>query len=223
MNVLVACEESQRVCLSFRELGHNAFSCDIQDCSGGKPEFHIKGNVLDYLNVDYTQDPDNGIPFFTCDGKFHCVAKWDMLIAFPPCTYFSRINFLNYYRNGVFNEKRFNDAKPFIELFLSIWNADCERICIENPVPFKLFNDILPNYSMTLQPYEFGEPYSKKTCLWLKGLPPLVPTCKVLSHKPYVVLNGNLINGKFDIKEQSKFRSKTFPAIARAMALQWGR
>lgn len=221
MNVLVACEESQRVCLAFRELGHIAYSCDIKDCSGGRPEWHIKGNVLDYLNADYTQDCDNGILFFTTDGKFHCVSEWDLIIAFPPCTYFSRMNFLNYYRNGVFNEKRFQKALFYVDLFNKIWNADCKRICIENPVPFKLFNDLLPSYTMTLQPYEFGENKSKKTCLWLKGLPPLIPTLHVVEHSPLITVNNSFELYK-SIEEQSTYRSKTFNGIAEAMAKQWG-
>lgn len=224
MNVLVACEESQRVCCAFRELGHNAFSCDIQECSGGHPEWHILDDVTKYLNGtsdDFCRCP---LVFYTQDGLPHIAPwKWDLIIAFPPCTYFSRINFLNYYRNGVFNEQRFKDAQPFINLFLDIYNADCERICIENPVPFSLFSDILPPYSMYLEPYEFGEKYRKRTCLWLKGLPYLMPTGKCVDFSSYVVLNGNLIDGKFNLKERSKYRSKTFFGVARAMAQQWGK
>lgn len=221
MRVLVACEESQRVCIAFRERGHLAYSCDIKNCTGNHPEWHIKGNVLDYLNVDYKQDPDNGIPFFTCDGVFHCVPCFDLIIAFPPCTYFSRMNFLNYYRKGVFNEKRFEKALLYVDLFNAIWNADCKRICIENPVPFKLFNDLLPPYTMTLQPYEFGENKSKKTCLWLKGLPPLIPTLHVIEHTPLITVNNSFELHK-TIEEQSTYRSKTFNGVANAMAEQWG-
>ena len=214
MKVLVACEESQRVCCAFRERGHTAYSCDIQECSGGHPEWHIKADVLSVLKPDF---------FVTQDGEIHCFSgKWDLIIAFPPCTYFSRVNFFNYYRGGVFNQKRFEESKPFVDLFFAIYNADCERICIENPVPISLFKDILPPYTMYLQPYEFGEVYSKKTCLWLKGLPCLLPTCYVSEHSPYVVINGNLDGDHFNIKEQSKYRSKTFPGVARAMAAQWG-
>ena len=200
MNVLVACEESQRVCIAFREKGHNAFSCDIQDCSGGHPEWHIKDNVLNVIND-----------------------KWDILIGFPPCTYFSRMNFLNYYRNGVFNKKRFYDAKPYINLFFALWNADIPRICLENPVPFKLFKDILPPYTMSFQPYEFGADYSKKTCLWLKNLPPLLPTTPYGKKNRTLITTSNSFSEFKSIKEQSIQRSKTFPGVAQAMSEQWGK
>ena len=144
-----------------------------------------------------------------------------MIIAFPPCTYFSRINFLNYYHNGIFNEERFKKALPYVDLFNAIWNADCKRICIENPVPFKLFNDLLPPYTMALQPYEFGENKSKKTCLWLKGLPPLIPTLHVIEHTPLITVNNSFALHK-NVEEQSAFRSKTFIGVAKAMAQQWG-
>ena len=215
VKVLVACEESQRVCMSFRNKGHNAYSCDLQDCSGGFPQYHIKGNVLDYIN--------GHCEFITCDSVVHNIAgRWDMIIAFPPCTYFSRVNFFNYYRKGVFNAVRFNKAMDYVDLFWLIYNADCDKIAIENPVPISIIKDYLPPISSTFQPYEFGEEYSKKTCLWLKGLPVLLPTLLCMDFKPYVVINGNLINGTFNLAEQSKYRSKTFNGVARAMAQQWG-
>lgn len=199
MKVLVACEESQRVTLAFRLRGHEAFSCDLKECSGGFPQWHIKKDCREVIDSD----------------------NWDLIIAHPPCTYFSRMNFLNYYRKGIFNEERFKKALPYVELFNYIWNCSCDKICIENPVPFKLFNDLLPPYSMTLQPYEFGENYSKKTCLWLKNLPPLMPTLHCVSYKPLITV-GNSFELYKNINEQSTYRSKTFNGIALAMAQQWG-
>ena len=200
MRVLVACEESQRVTIAFRKLGHIAFSCDIQECSGGYPEWHIKDDVRNILNNN-----------------------WDMLIGFPPCTYFSRMNFLNYYRGGVFNQKRFEESKPYVDLFLTLWNANVPRICLENPVPFKLFKNILPPYSMKFQPYEFGADYSKETCLWLKNLPPLLPTTPYGKKKRTLITTYNSFSEFKSIKEQSKLRSKTFIGVAEAMAFQWGK
>lgn len=198
MKILVACEESGRVTEAFRNKGHEAYSCDIKPTSGNLPQYHYQENVLNLLNRE----------------------KWDMLIAFPPCTYFSKMNFLNYYRRGEFNEKRFEKAKPYIELFNNLWNADIEKICIENPVPMKLFKDILPPYTMTLQPYEFGENYSKKTYLWLKNLPPLIPTCLNINHKP-LITTSNSFKIEKSIEKQSERRSKTPVSIAEAMANQW--
>ena len=214
MDILVACEESQRVCCEFLRKGHNVFSCDLFNFSGIRPDRHILCDVRFIVNGFCT--------FKTMDGHIHFLdKKWDLIIAFPPCTYFSRVNFFNYYRNGIFNKKRFNESKPYVDLFYSIYNANCDKICIENPLPISLFKDILPPYSMKLQPYEFGEPYSKLTCLWLKGLPPLMPTVICSKYSSYVVINGNMRNCK-NITEQSIFRSKTFLGVAVAMAEQWG-
>lgn len=198
MRVLVACEESQRVTLAFRSFGHEAYSCDLRDCSGGFPEYHIKDDCLNHLG----------------DG-------WDMLIGFPPCTYFSRMNFLNYYRNGVFNQERYNKALVYVDLFNRLFNAPIHYICLENPVPFKLFTDLLPPYSMRFQPYEFGENYSKLTCLWLKNLPPLMPTLVSSCYKPLITVH-NSFSLYHSIDEQSVFRSKTPWGVALAMAKQWG-
>lgn len=199
MRVLVACEESQRVTIAFRERGHLAFSCDLKDCSGGFPQYHIKADCRSVIESN----------------------SWDLLIAHPPCTYFSRMNFLNYYRHGKFNEDRFRKAMPYVELFNYLWNCSIPRICIENPVPFKLFENLLPPYTMYFQPYEFGENKSKKTCLWLKNLPDLMPTLHVLDHTPLITVHNSF--ELFDnISDQSTYRSKTFEGVARAMAEQWG-
>lgn len=198
MKVLVGCEESQRVTLAFRELGHLAYSCDVKPCTGGYPEFHLQGDVRNYLLDSY-----------------------DLLIAFPPCTYFSRMNFLNYYRKGRFNFNRFANSMPFLRLFLDLYYCDIPRIALENPVPIDLFTALLPKPTMYLQPYEFGEPFSKKTCLWLKNLPPLLPTGLSLEHTSFISVNDSC--KKFHtIEEQSTFRSKTFSGVAKAMAFQWG-
>lgn len=168
MYVLVACEESQRVCQAFRDKGHIAFSCDIIDTSGEHPEWHIKGDCLPLLNGNCT--------FTTTDGVEHTISqKWDLIIAHPPCTYLSIAGAARLYpKKGQLDEERYNKGLEAKEFFLKILNADCEKICIENPVQLKVFN--MPEYQQQIQPYEYGHPYSKKTRLWLKGLPQLKPT-----------------------------------------------
>lgn len=163
MNVLVACEESQAVCLAFREKGHNAFSCDIQKCSGGFPEYHIVGNVLPLLNGNCS--------FFTQNGDFYTLtSKWDLIIAHPPCTYLAVSGACNIPKDPTRIEKGFKAR----EFFMQIYNCDCDKIAIENPKPLKRFR--LPKHSDVIQPYYFGDAFSKRTYLWLKGLPPLFST-----------------------------------------------
>lgn len=211
MNVLIACEESQTVCLAFREKGHNAFSCDLQEPSGGHPEFHVLGDVTPLLNGHYR--------FQTMDGKTHEIpGSWDLIIAHPPCTYFCKLGTSNLYRKGKFNVERWNAGLEMKKFFLSILNANCPRICVENPTPCKRWE--LPPYSMACQPWEFGEPYSKRTCLWLKGLPYLMPTCIASEYTPYV--NDTQLYTFTNHAERSRYRSKTFRGIAMAMAEQWG-
>ena len=209
MRILVACEESQRVCIAFRSKGHEAYSCDIEFCSGKRPEWHIWADVLPLLNGNCT--------FRTCDGQAHFVDKWDMIIAFPPCTYLSKAGSCNLYRNGEINEERFVLGQKAAEFFRTIWNADCDKICIENPVPMKVFN--LPPYSQVIEPYYFGVPVSKKTYLWLKGLPFLCPTNVV--EPEYTFTTFPLFKNSFG-KYRQKNRSKTFEEVAAAMALSWG-
>ena len=222
MNVLVACEESQRVCISFREKGHNAFSCDIQECSGGRPEWHIQGDALLYLSPVF----DN-IRFVTMDGKLHSIFKWDLIIAHPPCTFLSNAGAVRLYpRKGVLNQERYEQGLNAKAFFMAFYNADCERICIENPIPSKVFD--MPPYTQIIQPYQFGEPYSKKTCLWLKGLPQLQQTEICENFKPFVSCGTSANKGNPEKAGFSraggaqKIRSKTFWGIARAMAEQWG-
>ena len=161
MKILVACEESQRVCKAFRKRGHEAYSCDIVFCSGKEPRWHIWANVEPLLNGKCS--------FRTCDGIEHHVDKWDMIIAFPPCTYLSRAGSSNLYKGGKLNEERYDLGQRAAEFFMKIYNADCQRIVIENPVPIKVFG--LPKPSQEVEPYYFGVPVTKKTYLWLKGVP----------------------------------------------------
>ncbi len=197
MRVLVACEESQRVCIEFRKLGHEAYSCDIEPCSGGHPEWHLQQDVTELLKI-----------------------KWDMIIAHPPCTYLSNAGARFLYPKGELNEERLQKGLKAKEFFMKLWNADCPRIAVENPIPSKVYG--LPEYTQTIQPYEFGHPYSKKTCLWLKGPPKLQPT-DILpeDERQSTKIAGNWFNKGG--KDRQKNRAKTFPGIAKAMAEQWGR
>lgn len=166
MKILVACEESQRVCIAFREKGHEAYSCDIEFCSGNRPEWHIWANVLPLLN--------GNCDFLTCNGQSHHIDKWDMIIAFPPCTYLSKAGSNNLFKKGGIDEARLALGQRAAEFFKAIWNADCPKIAIENPVPMNIFD--LPPKTQKVEPYIFGVPVSKTTYLWLKGLPYLCPT-----------------------------------------------
>lgn len=233
MRVLVACEESQEVCKAFRALGHEAFSCDIQECSGGHPEWHIQGDVLPLLNGNcfYNTMDDH---YYRLDGK------WDLIIAHPPCTY------LTVSGNAYFNEEKYGDKararkverEKAAMFFMKFINADCERIAVENPVGVMSTRYRKPD--CIVQPWQFGHPYTKTTCLWLKGLPPLTPTD--ILEKPeggwenqQITKDGRYggYGGKWGCKANGKWlrygdprvakeRAKTFPGIARAMAEQWG-
>ena len=219
MNVLVACEESQRVCTAFREKGHNAFSCDILPCSGGHPEWHIQGDVLQFLNPEVLFPGElPGIQFFTMDNEYNCFpGKWDLIIAHPPCTYLSNAGARFLYPKGVLNEERLKlglEAKSF---FMAFYNANCEKICIENPTPSRVYE--LPKYTQVIQPWMFGHPVQKRTCLWLKGLDPLKPT-EIVEERQSSKVPGNWFNKGG--KERQQNRAKTFPGIARAFAEQWG-
>lgn len=220
MNVLVACEESKEVCKAFREKGHNAFSCDVQEPSGGHPEWHILGDALEAVN---------GGEIVTMDGIRHSVDKWDLLIAHPPCTYLSNAGAARLYKK--FDDKsyveleRLNKGFDAKEFFLKFYNAPIDKIAIENPIPSCVYR--LPKYSQVIQPYEYGHPYSKKTCLWIKGLPKLEPTeivkpiCSWVSGGSKKADESPRENSGTTFRD-SKRRSKTFPGIAKAMAEQWG-
>lgn len=213
MNVLIACEESQEVCKAFRARGHRAFSCDIQECSGGRPEWHIQGDVLPLLNGNCT--------FTTMDGRTHEQGgRWDLIIAHPPCTYISNAGARFLYPGGkkVLNEERLKKGIEATHFFLRFLYADCDKIAIENPIPTKVY--CLPPYSQIIQPWMFGHPVQKRTCLWLKGLPELMPT-DITEERQSSKIAGNWFNKGG--KERQKNRAKTFPGIAAAMAEQWGK
>lgn len=199
MKVLVACEESQRVCLAFREKGHEAYSCDIQPCSGGHPEWHIRGDALELLKLE-----------------------WDMIIAHPPCTYLSNAGAVRMFPKGKLDKERYVKALKAKEFFMKFLEADCPKICVENPMPLSIMS--MPKPDCIIQPYEFGEAYSKRTYLWLKGLQPLMPTTVIVSGiRPWVDSTGGKgRKGQRGIARSQKERSKTFPGIAKAMAEQWG-
>ena len=207
MRILLACEESQEVTKRLRAKGHEAFSCDILPCSGGKPEWHLQQDVTELLKQ-----------------------KWDMIIAFPPCTYLTNAGMCNLTRKGATDEYRANrlklrdEARDFV---LKIYNSNCEKIAIENPVGFLNSNWRKPD--QIIKPYEYGHSVNKKTCLWLKGLPKLTPTNIVEPDMKKANLGKQvsswyaetLKQGKGDLKMVSKIRSKTFEGIAEAIAEQW--
>jgi hypothetical protein len=205
MKVLVACEESQEVCKAFRELGHEAYSCDIQDCSGGHPEWHLKQDVIPLLNQD-----------------------WDLIIAHPPCTFLTVTGnrWFDVERYGDKAIQRHKDREEAVAFFMQFVNAKCEKIAIENPIGY--MSTAYKKPSQIIHPYMFGDPARKATCLWLKGLPKLIPTNMV---EPIIIQYQNgkgtdnpwhMDTMKLPPKERAKARSKTFPGIAKAMAEQWG-
>lgn len=203
MKVLVACEESQAVTIELRKLGHEAYSCDIEPCSGGHPEWHLQQDVIPLLQE-----------------------RWDMLIAHPPCTY------LSYAANRVWNNPGRAELRlEAYDFFMEFVNADCERIAIENPVGW--MNTVYRKPDQIIQPYWFGDNAQKRTCLWLKGLPKLEPTNMLPKPEPMYTWEGKngsvkqvgwcegMRGIKGGQKERAKARSKTFPGIAKAMAEQW--
>jgi site-specific DNA-cytosine methylase len=204
LKILIACEESQAVTKEFRKLGHEAYSCDILPCSGGHPEWHYQRDVNQLLKV-----------------------KWDLIIAFPPCTYLTVTGnrWFNVEKYGDKALKRIEDRKEAIDFFMLFANANCEHIAIENPVGIMSTEWRKPN--QIINPYQFGDPFEKKTCLWLKGLPELKPTNVVepaprkyfKSGKSHPEWYANALG--LPAEERSKVRSKTFPGIAEAIAKQW--
>ena len=204
MRVLVACEESQRVCIAFRNKGHEAYSCDILECSGGHPEWHIKDDVLKHLNEN-----------------------WDLIIAHPPCTYLTVAanKYYNVEKYGNKAEERKKERQKAIEFFMQFTELKCPRVCIENPIG--VMSSLYCKPTQIIQPYQFGHSERKATCLWLKGLPELKSTNIVT---PDII---RLKSGKTDSRlhyetlklpanERAKMRSKTFEGIAKAMSEQWG-
>ena len=217
MNIFVGCEESQAVTIELRKLGHNAFSCDISECSGGHPEWHIKGDVLPLLN--------GNCQFKTMDGNEHQIeGRWDMIIAFPPCTKTSNAGARHLWKGGKLNIQRYYEGLCGKALFLAIWAADCDKVIIENPTPSKIYD--YPQPTQAVQPYEYGHPFTKKTLLWERGVEPLQPTDVVEPEKTWCPSGS--YSGKHNDKHRGMFttdrarnRSKTFPGIAKAMAEQW--
>lgn len=184
MKILIACEESQAVTKEFRALGHEACSCDILECSGGHPEWHIQGDVLPLLKQ-----------------------KWDMIIAFPPCTDLA-VSGARHFAIKIAD----GSQQKSIEFFMQFVNCDCPKIAIENPIGIMSTKYRKPD--QIIQPWQFGHGETKSTCLWLKGLPNLVPT--------------NIVDGREQriwkmppSKDRAKLRSKTYEGIAKAMAEQW--
>ena len=221
MKVLVACEESQRVTIEMRKLGNEAYSCDLLECSGGHPEWHIKKDVTLLLNGNCI--------FNTVDGAEHEISgKWDMIIAFPPCTYLTVTGnrWFNYEKYGDKAIQRKLDRNDAIKFFMRIANADCDKIAIENPVGIMSTQWRKPD--QIIQPYQFGDAYEKRTCLWLKGLPNLIPTKIVDIPDRIQFKSGKTMAkwyveaGNFSKEQRALVRSKTFPGIAKAMAEQWG-
>lgn len=155
MKVLIACEESQEVCKAFRARGHEAYSCDLIQPSGGHPEWHILGDALKALE---------GGQVVTMDGVTHDVGKWDLLIAHPPCTYLTNAGARHIWKGGQLQPDRVQMGILARDLFMRFWYANVPRVVIENPVPSKIF--CLPEYSQIIQPFQFGHPVTKKTCLW---------------------------------------------------------
>lgn len=204
MRVLVACEESQIVCIAFRKKGHEAYSCDILECSGGHPEWHIQDDVLKHLNEN-----------------------WDLIIAHPPCTYLTVAanKYYNIEKYGKKAEERLKERKKAIEFFMYFTELKCPKVCIENPIG--VMSSLYCKPSQIIQPYQFGHSERKATCLWLKGLPALNPTnivtpdiIKLKSGKTDSRLHYETL--KLPAEERAKMRSKTFEGIALAMAEQWG-
>lgn len=199
--VLIACEESQEVCKAFRARGFEAYSCDIQEPSGGHPEWHILGDVLPILGGQCTVT--------TMDGITHEIpGKWDLLIAHPPCTDLA-VSGARWFAE---KQKDMRQQRACV-LFMRFALADCKCVCVENPIG--IMSSIYEKPTQIIQPWQFGHGEVKATCLWLKGLPPLIPT--------------NIVDGREQRvwkmppgPERAKARSKTFPGIARAMAQQWG-
>lgn len=221
MKILVACEESQRVCTAFRKKGHEAYSCDLQTCSGSHPEWHIMQDVIPLLN--------GNCEFETVDGTKHKIeGKWDLIIAHPPCTY------LTVTGNRWFNVKRYGERamirqknrEQAIKFFMEIANADCDKIVIENPVG--VISTVWRKPDQIIHPYLFGDCAEKKTCLWLKGVEPLNATNEVEPPERVKFDSGKTMPKWYaDLwhlprEERSRLRSQTFPGFAKAMAEQWG-
>lgn len=200
LNVLIACEESQAECIAWRELGHRAFSCDIQPCrKNSHPEWHIWGDVRPFLN--------GRSHFQTMDGKLHTLAKWDLVIAHPPCTYLCKVSSVHMVKNGVLQPERYQKMLEARAFFFECLSAQADYVAVENPIPMARAR--LPRPSCYACPSWFGVKYTKKTLYWLRNLPPLVAEIDHPRPKEYVR------------SSRGKYRSRTFPEMARGIARQW--
>lgn len=199
--VLIACEESQRVCMAFRELGHVAFSADLQKAGGGHEEWHIKGDVTKLLRGKKT--------FTTQDHIRHRVPRWDLIICHPPCTYLCKVSAVKMVKKGQIDKERYIKMMEARDFFFRCLNAKANFVAVENPLP--MARACLPLPTTWIQPYEYGHAVSKKTLLWLKGLPPLMPVKIVI---PKLSFCNN---------SRGKYRSRTFRGVAQAMANQWSK
>lgn len=215
LKVLVACEESQRVCKAFRDLGHEAYSCDIQEPSGGHPEWHLKADVLRYLNP--VPEIEGILPFLTMDGESHFIAgKWDLIIAHPPCTHLA-VSGMRWFKEGKKPKYLQDEAAAF---FMNFINASCEHIAVENPVCIMSTRYRKPD--QIINPWMFGHTQQKKTCLWLKGLPKLKETNNVYNEMMLLPEKERTMIWQMG-SGHSKERSKTFEDIAKAIAEQWSK
>ena len=220
MKALVACEESQAVTTELRKRGWEAYSCDIQECSGGHNEWHINQDVIPLVNGNCT--------FKTMDGVEHTIeGKWDLLVAHPPCTYLTVTGnrWFNVEKYGEKATQRARDREDAVKFFMIFANADCDHICIENPVG--IMSTRWRKADQIIQPWMFGDAAEKKTCLWIKGLSPLIPTNVVTPPPRKEFKSGNTMPAWYadawhlPKEERSRLRSKTFPGIAEAIADQF--
>lgn len=198
LNVLIACEESQAECMAFRQLGHNAFSCDIQPARY-QPKWHIMGDVTPYLHGVTT--------FVTQDGKKHTIARWDLIIAHPPCTYLCKVSSVWMIKNGHIQWPRLRQMIIARRFFMECIHAQADYVAVENPLPMARAQ--LPKPSCFICPSWFGVKYTKKTLYWLRNLPPIFAEIIYPNPKEYVRAS------------RGKYRSRTFPQVAKALATQW--
>lgn len=218
MQVLIACEESQAVCTAFRARGHEAYSCDVQSCAlYDHIEWHITDNALNVINGD--------CEFMTVDGQRHSIrGGWDLLIAHPPCTYLTSSSGLRLFRqdHSVKDLARLEKGWKAKAFFMRMLEANAARICVENPTPLRIWG--LPPYTQIIEPFMFGDPWRKRTCLWLKNLEPLKPTNVVEPRGLWVGASSIQKRSKYELNSNRnpKIRSKTFKGVAEAMAEQWG-
>lgn len=201
INVLIACEESQAECRAFRARGFNAYSCDIQICRYNQHiEWHIPGDVTPYLEGKTT--------FRTQDGRDHRLKKWHLIIAHPPCTFLCKVSAVRMWSQGKIDSARYDKMKTARMFFMTCLSAQADYVAVENPLPMAMAE--LPPPDCFVQPYWFGVPYSKKTLYWLRNLPPIMADSETSHFKQFV--NSS----------RGKYRSRTFPEVAEALAKQWG-